>query len=71
MTQLMLTALPNIPLIHYGDDLAAIILRGLTDARVELRDDDVLVLAQKIVSKAEGRMVRLRDLVVRSESFLR
>jgi coenzyme F420-0:L-glutamate ligase/coenzyme F420-1:gamma-L-glutamate ligase len=59
--QITLTALPNIPLIQRGDDLAAIVLRGLTDARVELQDDDVLVLAQKIVSKAEGRMVRLRD----------
>lgn len=59
--QLTLTTLPNIPLIQRGDDLAEIILRGLRDARIELQDDDVLVLAQKIVSKAEGRMVRLRD----------
>ena len=61
MNQLVLTALPNIPLIQRGDDLAAIVLRGLRDAHVELQDGDVLVLAQKIVSKAEGRMVRLRD----------
>jgi coenzyme F420-0:L-glutamate ligase/coenzyme F420-1:gamma-L-glutamate ligase len=59
--QIQLTALPNIPLIQRGDDLAAIILRGLSDAQIELQDDDVLVLAQKIVSKAEGRRVRLRD----------
>ena len=59
--RLVLTALPNVPLIQRGDDLAAIVLRGLIDARIELQDDDVLVLAQKIVSKAEGRMVRLRD----------
>ncbi len=59
--QLILTALPNIPLIQPGDDLAAIILRGLENAHLELHDGDVLVLAQKIVSKAEGRMVRLRD----------
>ncbi|MBI5303698.1 MAG: coenzyme F420-0:L-glutamate ligase [Chloroflexi bacterium] len=61
MTQLTLTALPNIPLIQRGDDLAAIILRGLDDAHLALADGDVLVLAQKIVSKSEGRMVRLRD----------
>jgi coenzyme F420-0:L-glutamate ligase/coenzyme F420-1:gamma-L-glutamate ligase len=59
--QITLTALPNIPLIQRGDDLAAIVLRGLRDADLELHDDDVLVLAQKIVSKSEGRMVRLRD----------
>ncbi len=55
------TALPNIPLIQRGDDLAAIVLRGLRDAQIELQDGDVIVLAQKIVSKAEGRAVRLRD----------
>ena len=59
--QITLTALPDIPLIQRGDDLAAIILRGLSDAQIKLEDGDVLVLAQKIVSKAEGRMVRLRD----------
>ncbi len=56
-----MTALPNIPLIQHGDDLAAIILRALRDANLALADGDVLVLAQKIVSKSEGRMVRLRD----------
>jgi coenzyme F420-0:L-glutamate ligase/coenzyme F420-1:gamma-L-glutamate ligase len=61
MTQLTLTALPDIPLIRRGDDLAAIILHGLGDATLVLQDGDVLVLAQKIVSKAEGRMVRLSD----------
>lgn len=61
--QMICTALPNLPLIQRGDDLAAIILRGVREANLELRDDDVLVLAQKIVSKAEGRMVRLRDVV--------
>lgn len=61
MTQLTLTALPNIPLIQRGDDLAAIILRGLAEAGIALADGDVFILAQKIVSKAEGRMTRLRD----------
>jgi coenzyme F420-0:L-glutamate ligase/coenzyme F420-1:gamma-L-glutamate ligase len=61
LPQLTLTVLPNIPLIQRGDDLAAIILRGLGDANLSLKDRDVLVLAQKIVSKAEGRMVRLGD----------
>jgi coenzyme F420-0:L-glutamate ligase / coenzyme F420-1:gamma-L-glutamate ligase len=61
MTQLTLTALPNIPLIQRGDDLAAIILRGMRDANLVFEEGDVLVLAQKIVSKSEGRMVRLQD----------
>lgn len=57
------TALPNIPLVERGNDLGAIVLRGLQDARLSLADGDILVLAQKIVSKAEGRMVRLADVV--------
>jgi len=61
MTQLVLTALPNIPLVQRGDDLAAIILRGLREANLALEDGDLLVLAHKIVSKSEGRMVRLQD----------
>ncbi len=61
MTQLTLITLPHIPLIQRGDDLAEIILRGLSDANIVLEDSDVLVLAQKIVSKSEGRMVRLQD----------
>jgi coenzyme F420-0:L-glutamate ligase/coenzyme F420-1:gamma-L-glutamate ligase len=56
---LTLTALPNIPLIQPGDDLAAIILTSLAEAGLTLQDDDVLIVAQKIVSKAEGRLVKL------------
>lgn len=61
ISQMTLTALPNIPLVMRGDDLAAIILRGLHDAQIDLQDGDVFVLAQKIVSKSEDRMVRLSD----------
>jgi coenzyme F420-0:L-glutamate ligase/coenzyme F420-1:gamma-L-glutamate ligase len=62
MSQLSLTALPDIPLIQEGDNLAEIILQSLAKAQIELQDGDVLVLAQKIVSKAEGRKVCLRDI---------
>lgn len=62
-SQLVLTALPKIPLIKPGDDVAAIILRGLDDAEISPRDDDILVVASKIVSKAEGRSVQLGAVV--------
>ncbi len=61
ITQLTLTAVPNIPLIHEGDDLAALILAGLEGARLALQDGDIVVVAQKVVSKAEGRLRRLAD----------
>jgi coenzyme F420-0:L-glutamate ligase/coenzyme F420-1:gamma-L-glutamate ligase len=56
---LVLTPLPNIPIVQASDDLVEIILRGLLDANLLLQDGDVLVIAQKIISKAEGRLVNL------------
>ncbi|MBL8090637.1 MAG: coenzyme F420-0:L-glutamate ligase [Anaerolineales bacterium] len=58
MQSLILTALENIPLIRQGDNLADIVLNATNFA---LLDNDIFVLAQKIVSKAEGRMVNLAD----------
>lgn len=63
MTQLVLTTLPNIPLIHRGDDIAKLILNGLRDANIELRDGDVICIASKIISKAQGRVFRLSDVM--------
>lgn len=48
-------ALPGLPEIGVGDDLAALVL----DAAGGLHDGDVLVVAHKVVSKAEGRVVAL------------
>jgi coenzyme F420-0:L-glutamate ligase / coenzyme F420-1:gamma-L-glutamate ligase len=56
---LVLTAVPGIPMIETGDDLAAIIVAALRDADLALAAGDALMLAQKIVSKAEGRRVDL------------
>jgi len=56
-TSLALHALPGIPMVAAGDDLAALIQAALARAGLTLQPGDVLVLAQKIVSKAEGRIV--------------
>ncbi|MBK8900540.1 MAG: coenzyme F420-0:L-glutamate ligase [Anaerolineaceae bacterium] len=61
MTNLTLTAVPHIPHIQPGDNLADFILEALAKAQMGLADGDVLAVAQKIVSKAEGRLVRLAD----------
>lgn len=58
---LTLTALKQIPLVKPGDDLTAIFLSALQAEEIALQDGDVLVLAQKIVSKAEGRLVNLTE----------
>jgi coenzyme F420-0:L-glutamate ligase / coenzyme F420-1:gamma-L-glutamate ligase len=56
---LTLTPLPGIPLVQPGDSLPGLILAALDRASLSLVDGDILVLAQKIVSKAEGRLVNL------------
>ncbi len=64
---LILTPLRHIPLIHSGDDLAAILLEGLNTTPdpcdpsqpLTLRPGDILAITSKIVSKAEGRLVNL------------
>ncbi len=61
--QLILTALPDIPLVSRGDDLARFILDGLSRAQIRLQDDDIIAIAQKVVSKAEGRLISLADVV--------
>ena len=59
MTSLEVIALTGLPLIKAGDDLVELIASSLKRNGVEPRARDVLVVAQKIVSKAEGRMVDL------------
>lgn len=66
---LTLTPVPGIPIISPGDDLPVIILHCLDQANIELIEGDILVLAQKIVSKAEGRFVNLK-MVTPSEKAL-
>lgn len=56
---LTITPLPAIPMIQPGDPLPTIIQKALLAARISLQDGDILVVAQKIVSKAEGRLVHL------------
>lgn len=49
--------LPGVPMVQPGDDLAALAVSALVDAAIAPETGDVLVIAQKIVSKAEDRFV--------------
>ena len=57
----MALALEGFPLIRSGDDLARIIVETAGKNGLRLEDGDVIVVAQKIFSKAEGRVLNLRD----------
>jgi len=61
--QVTLTAVPHIPLVQPGDDVAQFIIEGLARANIRLADHDILVIAHKIISKAEGQLIRLNDIV--------
>src|SRR5450759_831414 len=62
-------ALDGVPEIRAGDDLAALLIEALraTPDALPLREDDVLVVTQKIVSKAEGATVDLTTIEPRPE----
>lgn len=69
-SELLVRAVPGVPTIRPGDDLAEIIASSLVRAEVELADGDVVVIASKIVSRAEGRFVDLHG-ISPSEDALR
>lgn len=58
---LQVLPLTRVPMINPGDDLGNLVLEAIDKQGIRLEDDDILVFAQKIVSKAEGRIVRLAD----------
>ncbi|MDD2522465.1 MAG: coenzyme F420-0:L-glutamate ligase [Anaerolineaceae bacterium] len=66
--QLILTAVAGIPIVQDGDNLAEIIYQAMLDSELDFKDGDVLVLAQKIVSKAEGRLVNLSTVTPSAEA---
>lgn len=61
MASLTLTAIEGIPMIMAGDNLAELIAHALERMNLRLRDGDILAVCQKIVSKAENRLVNLKD----------
>lgn len=63
MTRLSIQTLQGLPIIHDGDDLCVLIADAMTRAKVSLDDGDIVVVAQKIVSLAEGCLVRLDDVL--------
>ena len=67
--QLQLIPLQDFPLVEPGDKLDQLLLQSLRDNDLRLQDGDLLVLAQKIVSKAEDRYVRLAEVEPGAEAL--
>lgn len=62
-------ALPGVPMIQPGDDIPQIILDTVARVNLELQSGDVIVIASKIISKSEGRSVRLDDVTPGDEAL--
>ena len=70
MNNIKLTALEDLPYIEPGDDLAEIILKSFRSNNISLDDGDVVVIAQKIVSKSENRYVDLDKVIPSKKAIL-
>ncbi|MCY3883702.1 MAG: coenzyme F420-0:L-glutamate ligase [Gammaproteobacteria bacterium] len=66
---LSLIPLRGLPLVEKGDNLAELLIESLSTCNVQLQDFDIVVVAQKIVSKAEGRQVRLDSIEPSDEAI--
>jgi coenzyme F420-0:L-glutamate ligase/coenzyme F420-1:gamma-L-glutamate ligase len=62
MRSITLTAIEGIPMIKAGDDLAALIASGIERSGLKLESGDILIVCQKVISKAEGRVVDLSEI---------
>lgn len=63
LREIRLLSVPGIPEIRKGDDLGVLLVEALREAGSELQAGDIVAVAQKVVSKSEGRLVRLADYV--------
>ncbi len=61
LNQLKIIGLSGLPEVAAGDDLTPLIAQAIRQKDLRVNNGDILVIAQKIVSKAEGRMVRLEE----------
>jgi coenzyme F420-0:L-glutamate ligase/coenzyme F420-1:gamma-L-glutamate ligase len=68
MSPLTLVPVEGVPLVEPGDDLAAVLIEALETQSLDLVRDDVVVVAQKVVSKAEGRYVTLASVTPGAEA---
>jgi coenzyme F420-0:L-glutamate ligase/coenzyme F420-1:gamma-L-glutamate ligase len=58
---IIITPIPGIPVVRPGNDLAALLLKAVEQTGLRLANADIVVVCQKVVSKAEGRIARLSD----------
>jgi len=68
MNSLELIALEHFPLIEPLDDLVEIIYKSIKSNNIQIDDNDVIVIAQKVISKAEDRYINLDEIEITNEA---
>ena len=68
MSTIELTALKNIPFIEPGDNLVEIICNNLEENNQDVHENDVFVIAQKIISKSEDRYIDINKIEISREA---
>lgn len=63
MTKIECMAIPNIPIINIGDDIAQIIVNNCKESNIQICDGDIMVIAQKIVSISENAIINLNHVI--------
>jgi coenzyme F420-0:L-glutamate ligase/coenzyme F420-1:gamma-L-glutamate ligase len=61
LLEIQIFPIPNLPIIKEGDNIAELLLKACEN--IELKDGDILVIAHTIVSRAEGRVVQLSEII--------
>ena len=61
--EIKLIGLEGIPLVKSGDDISKIIKDAILKSDYELRDGDIILIAETLISKAEGNIIKLDDIV--------
>ena len=69
MNKIEIKALDNFPIINPGDDISEIIINCIYENNITIHNNDVFVIAQKIISKAENRYIDLDEVIVTDEAI--
>lgn len=67
--QINLTGLEGIPLVKAGDNIAEIIKDAILQQDYDLKDGDIILIAETLISKAEGNIVRIDDITPSEKAF--
>jgi coenzyme F420-0:L-glutamate ligase/coenzyme F420-1:gamma-L-glutamate ligase len=62
VTEVSVSGLPGFPEVSRGANLPVLIAQSVRTAGLEVKDRNIFVVAQKIVSKAEGQVLKLEDI---------